>query len=218
MIPAPHGLRTYVTYCPQCDTPNEWLDVLAIDEDGLPLVVHPDGDARLVTPGEIDGVREWHLDEGRPESRPVPAGPGWHVLGLIHADDLTEPERYPVVAWSVAQAGDLLGEGFGATIIAPDESSMFIPLDAGSWFKHGGNTEMIGFFHPEHFPEPADLAGWIKTRRDRYLVFKERRDRYLVSPRLPNPETIVMNAGANGPVNEIPTKEKNPNDSDRNPA
>jgi hypothetical protein len=76
----------------------------------------------------------------------VQANPGWYALFAYYTREGTTHVRWPVLAWGV-------DPGYPALVLA--RFSDGCPPQPVT-----GTEVLIGFFHPEQFPEPEDLSEW----------------------------------------------------------
>lgn len=170
MIPAPPGAYTVEIKRTRNDGSSYYVDreVVAFDDDGDPLVVDPDGASYT---GLVRPPGRWRLEPSVRLHAPIPAEPGWHALFVRHDLDESELYRYPVIAWH----GSPRAYGGSATVVGWDDEQA-LPFDAVE--RAAGpvsNLDLIGFFHPERFPEPADLEQLVAAARRGYVEGEWRR-------------------------------------------
>jgi hypothetical protein len=105
------------------------------------------------------------------------AQPGWYaaLVDTTAYDSSRSPdiERCPVVVWHGAsdpQREPEWSDGY-ATVIRRDEAL----LDAVRAQPLGSDELLLGYFHPEHAPEPDDLAERAQVRILQAFEVVERR-------------------------------------------
>jgi hypothetical protein len=89
---------------------------------------------------------------------PTPADPGWYALYANHSDG--EVQRLPVLSWRGSTSISYEGS---AVIMAWDDGGLPAPVDARVYAEDRFDLHLLGFFHPERFPE----GGWIATEIER---------------------------------------------------
>jgi hypothetical protein len=82
----------------------------------------------------------------------VQANPGWYALFAYYTREGTTHVRWPVLAWGV-------DPGYPALVLARFSDGC-PPQPVTVDMITTGTEVLIGFFHPEQFPEPEDLSEW----------------------------------------------------------
>ena len=128
------------------DAHGKWTtcDVVAITyAQNVPQLLIRDHDGRL---REASGEAHRYL---RREVPATPAGPGWYAL-IVGGEG--SPVRAPVLGWVLY---DWMPDAWCVNVEGPGGHPYPQMLDRWLQEGPGGRGELIGFFHPEHAPEPT---------------------------------------------------------------